>query len=203
MFKSAHRLQLELSALETCQQFYAVPATCLPSRRAFVSYRSFVFFWPKHFPDTPLLYPPNFDARVVSYPSAQVSMRCSDAYFAVPLPRLPHSYGDLQSSSVSRHPFFMCRFFIWASCLLAVSCVVRHIWSCSARPFAFRPPGAPPVCVLVLAENAVLRAQSMWAGLLLYAPPFFCAFAVVLVLPVSLRRATWSAVHRYHVACEG
>lgn len=34
---------------------------------------SFVFFWPKHFPDTPLLYPPNFDARVVSYPSAQVS----------------------------------------------------------------------------------------------------------------------------------
>ncbi|CAN0330702.1 unnamed protein product [Ectocarpus sp. 6 AP-2014] len=32
---------------------------------------SFVFFWPKHFPDTPLLYPPNFDARIVSYPSAQ------------------------------------------------------------------------------------------------------------------------------------
>ncbi|CAM9472401.1 unnamed protein product [Laminaria digitata] len=32
---------------------------------------SFVFFWPKHFPDTPLLYPPNFDARVVAYPTAQ------------------------------------------------------------------------------------------------------------------------------------
>eukprot|EP00903_Cladosiphon_okamuranus_P010775 g10181.t1 len=32
---------------------------------------SFVFFWPKHFPDTPLLYPPNFDARIVSYPSAE------------------------------------------------------------------------------------------------------------------------------------
>ncbi|CAM9381150.1 unnamed protein product [Scytosiphon promiscuus] len=32
---------------------------------------SFVFFWPKHFPDAPLLYPPNFDARIVSYPSAQ------------------------------------------------------------------------------------------------------------------------------------
>lgn len=34
---------------------------------------SFVFFWPKHFPDTPLLYPPNFDARIVSYPSVEVS----------------------------------------------------------------------------------------------------------------------------------
>lgn len=34
---------------------------------------SFVFFWPKHFPDTPLLYPPNFDARIVSYPTAEVS----------------------------------------------------------------------------------------------------------------------------------
>eukprot|EP00752_Nemacystus_decipiens_P006765 g6075.t1 len=32
---------------------------------------SFVFFWPKHFPNTPLLYPPNFDARIVSYPSAE------------------------------------------------------------------------------------------------------------------------------------
>lgn len=36
---------------------------------------SFVFFWPKHFPDTPLLYPPNFDARIVSYPTAEVGKK--------------------------------------------------------------------------------------------------------------------------------
>ncbi|CAN0015929.1 unnamed protein product [Ectocarpus sp. 4 AP-2014] len=43
---------------------------------------SFVFFWPKHFPDTPLLYPPNFDARIVSYPSAQASTPHVRDYFS-------------------------------------------------------------------------------------------------------------------------
>lgn len=50
---------------------------CFPFCRLTVSFPvfgSFVFFWPKHFPDTPLLYPPNFDARVIPYPSTQVSM---------------------------------------------------------------------------------------------------------------------------------
>lgn len=42
---------------------------------------SFVFFWPKHFPDTPLLYPPNFDARVIPYPSSQVSMMFACFFF--------------------------------------------------------------------------------------------------------------------------
>lgn len=49
-----------------------VVLACVPLACPFLV-PSFVFFWPKHFPDTPLLYPPNFDARVVSYPSAQVN----------------------------------------------------------------------------------------------------------------------------------
>ena len=56
----------------------APPTRCCNSCRFFspcvsLLVHSFVFFWPKHFPDTPLLYPPNFDARIVSYPSAEVS----------------------------------------------------------------------------------------------------------------------------------
>ncbi|EIW83701.1 tRNAHis guanylyltransferase [Coniophora puteana RWD-64-598 SS2] len=31
----------------------------------------YVFHWPKHFPDTPLRYPPSFDGRIVQYPSAR------------------------------------------------------------------------------------------------------------------------------------
>ncbi|CAH8546048.1 unnamed protein product [Schistosoma haematobium] len=30
---------------------------------------SYVFEWPKYFPDTPLLYPPAFDSRVILYPT--------------------------------------------------------------------------------------------------------------------------------------
>ncbi len=30
---------------------------------------SYVFHWPSYFPDTPLLYPPTFDGRVVLYPT--------------------------------------------------------------------------------------------------------------------------------------
>ena len=33
---------------------------------------AFVFHWPHFFPDTPLQYPPTFDARCVLYPSEQV-----------------------------------------------------------------------------------------------------------------------------------
>ncbi|KAG5641868.1 hypothetical protein DXG03_004092 [Asterophora parasitica] len=32
---------------------------------------SYVFNWPKYFPDNPLQYPPSFDGRIVLYPSAQ------------------------------------------------------------------------------------------------------------------------------------
>lgn len=32
---------------------------------------SYVFHWPKYFPDVPLRYPPSFDGRIVLYPSQQ------------------------------------------------------------------------------------------------------------------------------------
>lgn len=32
---------------------------------------AYVFNWPKHFPNTPLQFPPSFDGRIVLYPSAQ------------------------------------------------------------------------------------------------------------------------------------
>jgi len=32
---------------------------------------SFVYYWPKFFPTTPLLYPPSFDARCVAYPTPE------------------------------------------------------------------------------------------------------------------------------------
>lgn len=59
-----------LNSLTSCP----CSCSCLVCRPVYsVSATSFVFFWPKHFPDTPLLYPPNFDARIVSYPTAEVS----------------------------------------------------------------------------------------------------------------------------------
>ena len=32
---------------------------------------AYVFYWPTHFPNDPLRYPPSFDSRVVLYPGVQ------------------------------------------------------------------------------------------------------------------------------------
>lgn len=45
------------------------PAHSFPADVLSLFSSSYVFFWPKYFPDTPLKRPPSFDARTVAYPS--------------------------------------------------------------------------------------------------------------------------------------